>query len=131
MTTIIGTAAVASLQASIAGITATLQKKREELARLRKALTQLQTVKSQFVSKEPMTEKPELTAKTWHGKHAQDFKDIQNDEIKPDYQELYQTQLAKAIRDIEEKIVQLEKEIAALEASLSAARTAMSAAAAL
>ncbi|WLV24515.1 DUF5082 family protein [Aciduricibacillus chroicocephali] len=116
---------MSTLNSAIDTISFSLQKKREELLRLQKALAELTEIKSEFIEYEHMTREPELTAANWHGKHANQFKQIQQS-IQNDYHDLSDKQLNQTIRDIEAAIEKLKAEIAMLEASLSSARQALS-----
>jgi len=116
---------MSTLNSAIDTISFSLQKKREELIRLQKALAELTEIKSEFIENEQMTREPELTAANWHGKHANQFKQIQQI-IQNDYHDLSDKQLNQKIRDIEAAIEKLKAEIAMLEASLSSARQALS-----
>lgn len=119
MVNTVSMASIASLTASIGATSASLQKKREDLIKLQAALTKLKGIQSEFHGNKHLTEKPKLQPKNWHGKHANQFKRIQ-EEIQGDYDDLSDTQLAQTIRELEAAIERLKLEIAALEASLAA-----------
>lgn len=110
-------------QTTIDMIGAALTSKRRDLERLRQALIKLKSNESDFISNRPLTEKPELTARTWYGKHANEFEDIRSNEVIPKYEDLYKKQLAKAITDVEAAIAKLEAEIRSLEAKLASAKS--------
>jgi len=110
-------------QITIDLISSALTSKRRDLARLRQALRELRSNQTEFISSRTLTEEPELTPSTWHGKHANEFKDIRSNEVIPSYEDLYNKQLAQAISDIESAIARLEAEIRALEAKLASAKS--------
>lgn len=124
MVNTISMASIASLHASIGTMGSSLQKKREDLIKLQAALNKLTGIESEFHANKHLTEKPKLERNNWYGKHADQFKRIQ-EEIQGDYDNLSDTQLAQTIQELEAAIERLKQEIAALEASLAASKATL------
>src|SRR4051794_12704393 len=91
---------------------AQLRKKQGEVARLNSCQASLQGKQQQFSTNEKKCLEPELTVKTWHGKHASQFEDTREAGIHAPYLEIIGAQFSKVFTVIAEKIASLLMEIA-------------------
>lgn len=98
---------------------ALLRKKQGEVARLNSCQASLQGKQQEFTANEQECLEPELTVRTWHGKHGSDFDNIREAQIHAPYLEIIGAQFSKVFAAIAAKISSLLAEIASIEQTIA------------
>lgn len=109
---------------------ALLAKKRNDIERLNKCEGSLQGKQGEFNASESKCLEPELTIKTWHGKHATAFDEIRESGIHAPYLEIAGAQFSKVYGVIADKIASLLAEIESIQQTINSILAAQAAAAA-
>ncbi len=89
------------------------------MARLKSCQSSLQGKQQEFSTNEHKCLEPELTVRTWHGKHGSDFDNIREAQIHTPYLEIVGAQFSEAFAAIAAKIASLLKEIASIEETIA------------
>ena len=99
-----------------------MEEKRQQIRRLNSCRGELQGKQSEFQSKETKFKEPELTARTWHGQHANQFNSTRESGILTPYLEVSGSQFQNAYSSIDNKITLLQSEIRSLESVIAQLR---------
>lgn len=96
-----------------------ISKKREEISRLEKAVTDLELTKTDFYETENVCSKPEFTSKSFHGDHAKDVTSLRNDELRPYFASIPDEQITKATEKMKVQIKLFQEQIGNLENNIT------------
>ncbi|WP_106496235.1 YwqH-like family protein [Lentibacillus sp. Marseille-P4043] len=124
-------AQLAAIQGLISAYRLQLNEKREELRRLKKALSELGMNKSDFMESKGMCLKPEITAKTFHGENADDLDGFREDGLQASFVAIHNEQISAAEGKISARIAIVKQEIASLENTISSLEAQLAALSAL
>lgn len=97
---------------------ALLRKKQEEVRRLQACQEGLQQKQQEFHKHAPKCIEPELTQRTWHGRHANDFDDIRVAGIDDAYKEIAGPQFANVFQAVTDKLTSLQEEIETIQRAI-------------
>ncbi|WP_409295966.1 DUF5082 family protein [Peribacillus sp. SCS-26] len=103
---------------------ALLSKKQNDIIRLQSLNSSLQNNLHEFQSNEPKSMKPELSPRTWFGKHGDEFDVIRSTKIRDPYLDIIGTQFPRIFSAIAAKIAELEAEIASIRSTIAALEAA-------
>lgn len=96
-----------------------ISNREEELQRLKEALSDLKSNKSDFISKKVICLDPEFTAKTLHGTNANDLDEIREGQLQKSFLAIPKEQISDAIEMISDKITEVQGKITELENNIS------------
>lgn len=106
---------ISGVQWAINSINAQLQRKQEDLIRLKKALSQLLDCSDEFHHNKDVCLDPSLSKNTWNGSMANNFEGFKQKELQGSYQSIEQRDLQTVISRVETEIEQIKQEIISLE----------------
>lgn len=92
-----------------------LEKKREDLRRMKLAQEQLIGVRNDYNSKKDICLEPDFTIKTFYGRNANEFNSFRENELKASFVSISNNKTMDVIAKMMEKINDLQNEITALE----------------
>lgn len=96
-----------------------LGEKKEEIRRLKKALSDLRQNKSDFIKMERICIEPELTAKTLHGDHGFKLESFRRNELLVSFAAIPNEQISAAENAINTKLQEVQEETLSIENSIS------------
>ncbi|WP_176448264.1 DUF5082 family protein [Lentibacillus sp. CBA3610] len=106
---------ISGVQWAINSINAELQRKQEDLVRLKKAFSQLLDCSDEFRHNKGVCLDPSLSKNTWSGSMANDFEGFKQKELQGSYQSIEERDLQTVISRVESEIEQIKQEIISLE----------------
>ena len=106
---------ISGVQWAINSINAQLQRKQEDLIRLKKALSQLLDCSDGFHHNKDVCLDPSLSKNTWSGSMADDFNGFKHKQLQGSYQSIENRDLQTTISRVETEIEQIKQEIISLE----------------
>lgn len=92
-----------------------LEKKREDLRRMKLAQEQLIGVRNDYNSKKDICLEPDFTIKTFYGRNANEFNSFRENELKASFVSISNNKTMDVIAKMMEKINDLQNEITVLE----------------
>lgn len=104
---------------SLAYYYALLQKKQNDLQRLRTCNYSLLNKQAEFTNKKYLMTEPELTEDTWYGTLASDFDTIRIEGILASYTEIEDTQFNNVFSELNRKIQEIIAEIEAIKQTIA------------
>lgn len=116
---------IATLENSIYSMNMQIERKREELERLKRTQSQLVDYQNDFHQQRNIWNKPELSKATWQGQLANDFQSFRNNELHASYEMISDKQFNDAMTRLENEISTIQQSIGDLQANISTQQSSL------